>query len=482
MTQEDVRPRQDWRVVDAGWGRKAVDFSALGEAANCREYVALHHRLRVSAGDRLLDIACGAGLALELAAACGAVPAGIDASPRLVAVARHRLPGADIQVGDMHALPWADDSFDVVTSFRGIWGTTPDAMAEVRRVLVPGGRVGLTVWGHIKRSPGAWAMAPFLLASPAKVENQAAMVALGRPGAGEDLLTQWGFVDIDRVDIPFAWEFADPEHYARTLASMGPAYEAIQAVGEETFLQTARQVAEERVQDGLPLRAEIFVVGYLARNPSSGRAVAGRRSQAGFLDLPAPSADADRLCADDVADRGYVMNVSRLWGHQPALHDALAALIVQCSDAASLTLRQRAILVCACVSTVGDAYCSLAWGSRLADEASAGVAASVLRGDDSALEPPERVLAAWARRVVRAPNATTAADVDELRAAGYDDARILAVTAFVALRLAFAAVNDALGAQPDAELAAAAPREVRDAVTWGRPMAPSDEIADPPSS
>jgi SAM-dependent methyltransferase/alkylhydroperoxidase family enzyme len=482
VTQEPERPRQDWRVVDAGWGRNAVDFAALGEAANCREYVAVHQHLGVGPGDRLLDVACGAGLALELAAIRGATCAGIDASPRLLAVARHRLPAADLQVGDMHALPWDDASFDVVTSFRGIWGTTPDAMAEVRRVLVPGGRVGLTVWGHIKRSPGAWALAPYTLAAPAKVANQAAMVSLGRPGAGEELLAEWGFVDIERVDIPFAWEFADPEHFARAVASMGPAHEAIEAVGEEAFRQAALELAEERVQAGVPLRAEIAVVGYLARTPAAAQPAPGRRSAAGFVDLPAPSPEAERLCADDVADRGYVMNVSRLWGHQPGLHDALAALIGQTGDVASLSLRERGILVTACAATVGDAYCSLAWGVRLADEAGPEVAAAVLRGDDAGLTPPERALATWARRVARVPSATTAADVQELRDAGYDDARIVAITAFVALRQAFAAVNDALGSQPDAELAAAAPPEVRAAVTYGRPVGGADESGPPASS
>ena len=482
MTQESTRPRQDWRVVDAGWGRNAVDFSALGEPANCREYVALHQHLGVGVGDRLLDVACGAGLALELAAARGAICAGIDASPRLLAVARHRLPAADLQIGDMHALPWDDARFDVVTSFRGIWGTTPDAMAEVRRVLVPGGRVGLTVWGHLKRSPGLWALAPFALAAPAKVENQAAMVALGRPGAGEELLTQWGFVDIERTEIPFAWEFADPEHFARTLASMGPAHEAIEAIGEDAFREAALELAEQHVRAGLPLRAEIAVVGYLARTPAVAGAVPGRRSAAGFVDLPPPSPEADRLRADDVAGRGYVMNISHLWGHQPALHDALAGVIGQSSEAASLSLRERAVLVSACASTLGDAYCSLAWGTRLAGEASAETAAAVLRGDDTGLTPAEHALAAWARRVVRAPNATTAADVDELRAAGYDDGQIVAVTLFVALRLAFAAVNDALGAQPDAQLAAAAPPAVRDAVIFGRPVSASDESGPPASS
>src|ERR1700709_2763008 len=160
MTRTD---QEQWRGVDEGWGRRAADFASLAEPANCREYVAMHQHLGVASGTRLLDVAWGSGLAIELASARGATCAGIDASHRLVAVAQDRTPDADIRVGDMHALPWADESFDVVTSFRGIWGTTPDAVAEVRRVLRPGGRLGLTVWGHVKASAGRWALAPLRL-------------------------------------------------------------------------------------------------------------------------------------------------------------------------------------------------------------------------------------------------------------------------------------------------------------------------------
>ena len=48
-----TRPAGDsaqWTLVDEGWGRKATDFAALSEPSNCREYVYLHHRLRVDAG------------------------------------------------------------------------------------------------------------------------------------------------------------------------------------------------------------------------------------------------------------------------------------------------------------------------------------------------------------------------------------------------------------------------------------------------
>lgn len=239
-----------------GWGRRAVDFATLSEPGNVREYVTLHQHLRVGDGDRLLDVACGAGLAIELASARGASCAGIDASARLVAVARDRTPSADLRVGDMQALPWDDGSFSVATSFRGIWRTTPSALAELHRVLVPGGRVGLTVWGHIKKSPGAWALAPFRLAASAG------------PGVGEEALAGAGFVDVRRVSVPFAWEFADPETFARALASTGPAYEAIQNVGEAAFFEAATRRARSLVRDGLPLRATLDVVGYLARKPT----------------------------------------------------------------------------------------------------------------------------------------------------------------------------------------------------------------------
>lgn len=462
-----------WRVVDEGWGRKAVDFATLSEPTNCREYITVHHRLGVGAGDRLLDMACGAGLAVELAALRGARCAGIDASPRLVAIARDRSCDADLRVGDMNSLPWDDETFDVVTSFRGIWGTTPNAVAEAFRVLVPGGRLGLTVWGHIKVSPGAWALAPFALASEPKVQNQAAMVALGRPGAGEALLAEMGFGDIERIEVPFVFEFADPETYARALASTGPAFEAIQAVGEQSFLESAAQAARQQERDGLPLRAPIAVVGYLAVKPvvhhrRAGGSASAVPSRAGFLAAPSPTNETRQLFDDDLEGVGYVTNVSRLWAHLPrALHD-LSQLMAEATRGGSLTSRQRAVVVTAAAAALDDSYCSMAWGKKLAEASSPEIAANVIEGGAQGLDDKEKALANWARLIARDPNAATEDDVDALRRAGFDDGQIFAITTFVALRLAFATVNDALGAVPDRELRDVVPEEVRSAITFGR--------------
>jgi SAM-dependent methyltransferase/alkylhydroperoxidase family enzyme len=467
MTKRDAG--EQWELVDEGWGRKAAEFASLAEPSACREYVAMHQHLDVSTGDALLDMACGSGLALELAALRGATCAGIDASARLVAVAQDRNPAADLRVGDMGALPWEDDGFDVVTSFRGIWGTTPGAVAESLRVLRPGGRLGLTVWGHIKASPGAWAMAPFTLAATPKVEHQAAMVSLGRPGAGEQLLAEVGFTDVRRVDLQFVFEFPDPDTYARALTSTGPAFEAIQTVGEVAFVESATALAQEHVRAGLPLRAQIALVGYLASKPERpARAQVVRSESVGFLGAAPPTAAAQRLYEEDLSGDGYVTNASRLWAHQPDVLEGLAGQMAAAVEAASLTFAQRAILVAASASGLGDSYCSMAWGKRLADATSVEVAANVLKGEFGSLAPADQALARWARLMATDPNGVVDGDVQALRAAGFDDAQIVAVSTYVGLRLAFSTVNDALGATPDPELASSLPEAIREAVSFGR--------------
>ncbi|MBI1378449.1 MAG: methyltransferase domain-containing protein [Frankiales bacterium] len=439
---------EQWLTVDEGWGRRAADFASLSEPANCREYVAVQRLARLRPGDRLLDVACGSGLALELAGVAGARVAGIDASERLVAVARERVPDGDVRVGDMRALPWPDSSFDVVTSCRGIWGTTPEVLEEVRRVLRPSGRLCLTVWGHLKAAEGSWALAPFRLAPSDKLADQSAMNALGRPGVGEQALADHGFTDVRRHDVPFAWEFPDPQGYARALASTGPAYEAIRAIGEEEFLRHAEELAAERVRHGLPLRAVLPVVAFTARAPQPAPPPAPA-ADASLLGSAPLTPEGQRLIDDDVEELGFVMNATRLWMHDPAALDGLFALLGELVDRVGLDLVDRGVLVSAAASHAGDPYCSAAWGDRLSRFGSPEVSAAVLTGRDEPLTERERALAAWARQLALAPRATTPEQVSALRSIGLDDAAILDLTLFVALRLAFSAVNGALRARVD---------------------------------
>lgn len=183
----------------------------------------------------------------------------------------------------------------------------------------------------------------------------------------------------------------------------------------------------------------------------------------------------------DIEGIGYVANVSRLWAHLPAALNNLSELMGQTGDAAGLSPTQRAVLVTATASTLGDSYCSMAWGKRLAEKTSPHVAAAVIDGELDGLEPAEQALARWAQLVTRNPNDITSDDVQALRDAGYDDSQIFGITAFVALRLAFSTVNDALGAVPDQELHDALPEPLRAAVGFGR-HADRAENGDPPGA
>ncbi|SRR6266550_2057388 len=188
-----------------------------------------------------------------------------------------------------------------------------------------------------------------------------------------------------------------------------------------------------------------------------------------FLSTPSHTEASSAHFARDLADDGYVGNLTRLWAWRPDVFDAFLNTRSLLTSKATLSLRERAILVCATAANVGDSYCALAWGTTLASEADPTTAAEVLqRKEASALTARERALAAWAAQVVRAPNAISVEDVNRFRGAGMTDEEIFNATVFVAFRLAFSTVNDALGACPDGPLAQGAPAPVRDAVSYGR--------------
>ncbi len=102
----------------------------------------------VVGGMTLLDACCGPGVIASAALARGADVTGVDFSAEVVALARREVDGAGFHEGDVQALPFDDDRFDAVVCGYGIIHV-PDparALAELRRVLKPGGRVAVSVW------------------------------------------------------------------------------------------------------------------------------------------------------------------------------------------------------------------------------------------------------------------------------------------------------------------------------------------------
>jgi SAM-dependent methyltransferase len=159
-----MNARLQRRVQRYGWDLAAADYEPLWHAQLAEAQAALLEMASPAPGEQVLDIACGTGL-VSFAAACavgrrGQV-VGIDLSERMVDAAERRasdrkLSNCGFSRMDAETLAFPDASFDVVLCALGLM-YMPDpqqALREMRRVLRPGGRVSLAVWGD--RSKCGW--------------------------------------------------------------------------------------------------------------------------------------------------------------------------------------------------------------------------------------------------------------------------------------------------------------------------------------
>src|SRR5579883_2880766 len=251
--QKEKRTMGTAQIQGGLWSVRARDYAEIVEPFARPLYEAVFEAAGVEAGTRLLDVGCGPGLAAQLASRRGAHVAGLDAAEASLEVARERTPSGDFRAGEMEDLPWADNTFDVVTGFNAFQYAADvlNALREARRVSRPGGRVVMAVLarpedcdisalmpalGKFLPPPPPGAPGPFALSAPGRVEALLEQANLSPLVSGE-------------VDCPF--EFPDLATAVRGNMSTGPAAFAIRQAGPEAVEQAiAERLSPFRTSEG----------------------------------------------------------------------------------------------------------------------------------------------------------------------------------------------------------------------------------------
>ena len=219
------------------WGARAQDWAAYVEQVGLPLFGAALDAAGVTVGTRLLDAGCGAGLLALLASLRGAQVTAFDASPGLLAVARERLPDAELREGDLEALPFTDASFDAVTAVNSVFyaADMAAAMCELVRVARPGGRVVVTAWGPPEKCEFLSAVMPALgplMPHPPPGAPPPHPGALSEPGALAAVLKEAGLRAIEEGEVACPFVFPSAEASWRGNASAGVNQAAIAYSGE----------------------------------------------------------------------------------------------------------------------------------------------------------------------------------------------------------------------------------------------------------
>jgi SAM-dependent methyltransferase len=233
------------------WGARPADW-ALSEDQQTPTYEAALERLDLRAGQLVLDLGCGVGAFLRLVSDRGAKAFGLDASEALVELARQRVPHADVTVGEMEALPYEDDTFDLVTGFNSFFFANDIgvALGEAGRVAKPGAAVVIQVWGPHERNDleaMKQIIRPFAPPRPADAPSEP---DYSKPGVLEQLATQAGLTPVQAFNTSWAFTFGDEDTLKRALvAPMGIAL--LVADREDQVKEAiAAGLAKHRMPDG----------------------------------------------------------------------------------------------------------------------------------------------------------------------------------------------------------------------------------------
>ena len=280
LTRYRKMVRDEWTNGDtaAAWARWHAKITA--QQVNMREALLQHARLEP--GMRVLELACGTGdPALEIARRVG--PQGrvtaTDLSAQMLDVCRKNASAAglanlDFALADAEDLSFSSASFDRVTSRLGVmyFVDVKRALAEIARVLVPGGVVALQVWGPPDESPYfANAVGPFMqrLAPPPPPPDAPSPVRFAPPGKLVDALTAAGFRDTreERRSMVLPWPGPPEElwqHVYDIAIPLRPLFDGLS--GDERAAALAESVAGyAKYYDGKTVNVPASIVTVSAR-------------------------------------------------------------------------------------------------------------------------------------------------------------------------------------------------------------------------
>ena len=168
----------------------------------------------VRAGQQVLDVGCGTGVAAITAARAGAKVSGIDLTPELLERARANSAIAEVAVewreGDAEKLPYGDAAFDVVLSqFGHMFAPRPAlALGEMLRALKPGGTIAFSTWpptlfvGRMFRLVGSYMPAPPPGVSPPPQWGDENIVRERLGSAVKDIAFEYGMMRVPALSLP----------------------------------------------------------------------------------------------------------------------------------------------------------------------------------------------------------------------------------------------------------------------------------------
>jgi SAM-dependent methyltransferase len=244
------------------WGPGARDWADYNEPMCTPFYNAVLDATGVGNGTTLLDVGCGGGFALLLAAGRGAVVAGLDATQPLLDIAAERVPQATLTAGDLEdPLPFDSGSFDVVTAFNAVqYAADPVAvLVNMRKVTRSGGMLGVVVWGPPAQCESGVLFAELGPLMPPAPQDAPKAVAWSEEGELERLASAAGLEPVAVSDVANPLLYPDLATAVRTQLSSGPARAAIGHSGlAATRGGLTRAFAGSRKPDGTYRQDNVF--------------------------------------------------------------------------------------------------------------------------------------------------------------------------------------------------------------------------------